>query len=219
MKQKSALSCTRSIRNSETDPSSTAPSAAQTANFFFQAEDGIRGLTVTGVQTCALPIYFPVPDNKTWPDAMRYVERFVARWKGHRLITPAVARSEERRVGKEWRARWAPHHETKIGVVVHPVDPEQRNRPEQHRAVGGADREFFFSSRRRHTRFDCDWSSDVCSSDLLPRPRQQGVARRDALRRAVRRALEGAPPHHAGGREIGRASCRERVESSVGAAP
>src|SRR2546430_9285586 len=27
---------------------------------------------------------------------------------------------------------------------------------------------FFFSSRRRHTRFDCDWSSDVCSSDLLP---------------------------------------------------
>src|SRR2546427_8999519 len=26
---------------------------------------------------------------------------------------------------------------------------------------------FFFSSRRRHTRFDCDWSSDVCSSDLL----------------------------------------------------
>src|SRR2546430_11293749 len=30
---------------------------------------------------------------------------------------------------------------------------------------------FFFSSRRRHTRFDCDWSSDVCSSDL----RQRGV--------------------------------------------
>src|SRR2546430_12509438 len=27
---------------------------------------------------------------------------------------------------------------------------------------------FFFSSRRRHTRFDCDWSSDVCSSDLWP---------------------------------------------------
>src|SRR2546430_10639030 len=27
---------------------------------------------------------------------------------------------------------------------------------------------FFFSSRRRHTIFDCDWSSDVCSSDLLP---------------------------------------------------
>src|SRR2546430_15794791 len=31
---------------------------------------------------------------------------------------------------------------------------------------------FFFSSRRRHTRFDCDWSSDVCSSDLLATIRQ-----------------------------------------------
>src|SRR3989475_11741094 len=30
---------------------------------------------------------------------------------------------------------------------------------------------FFFSSRRRHTRFDCDWSSDVCSSDLIRRIR------------------------------------------------
>src|SRR2546430_7493518 len=30
---------------------------------------------------------------------------------------------------------------------------------------------FFFSSRRRHTRFDCDWSSDVCSSDLAPMKR------------------------------------------------
>src|SRR2546427_5480739 len=30
---------------------------------------------------------------------------------------------------------------------------------------------FFFSSRRRHTRFDCDWSSDVCSSDLPARAR------------------------------------------------
>src|SRR2546430_611561 len=29
---------------------------------------------------------------------------------------------------------------------------------------------FFFSSRRRHTRFDCDWSSDVCSSDLCEQP-------------------------------------------------
>src|SRR5688572_31070617 len=30
---------------------------------------------------------------------------------------------------------------------------------------------FFFSSRRRHTRFDCDWSSDVCSSDLTEQGR------------------------------------------------
>src|SRR2546430_13153261 len=37
---------------------------------------------------------------------------------------------------------------------------------------------FFFSSRRRHTRFDCDWSSDVCSSDLdRHRPGQGGAAR------------------------------------------
>src|SRR2546430_10245863 len=33
--------------------------------------------------------------------------------------------------------------------------------------VGASCTFFFFSSRRRHTRFDCDWSSDVCSSDLL----------------------------------------------------
>src|SRR5260370_30667079 len=32
-------------------------------------------------------------------------------------------------------------------------------------------RYFFFSSRRRHTRFKCDWSSDVCSSDLFWAPR------------------------------------------------
>src|SRR5256885_13032244 len=31
---------------------------------------------------------------------------------------------------------------------------------------------FFFSSRRRHTRLQGDWSSDVCSSDLLPRRRR-----------------------------------------------
>src|SRR5689334_24686174 len=32
---------------------------------------------------------------------------------------------------------------------------------------------FFFSSRRRHTRWNCDWSSDVCSSDLLPFGKEQ----------------------------------------------
>src|SRR2546427_2296570 len=41
---------------------------------------------------------------------------------------------------------------------------------------------FFFSSRRRHTRFDCDWSSDVCSSDLVPLPL-------DVLQVLARRAL------------------------------
>src|SRR5438034_739393 len=43
---------------------------------------------------------------------------------------------------------------------------------------------FFFSSRRRHTRSLCDWSSDVCSSDLTARPRRDGGAAR--RRRAVR---------------------------------
>jgi 5-methylthioadenosine/S-adenosylhomocysteine deaminase len=46
---------------------------------------GVRGLLGETV------IDFPVPDNKTWPDAMRYTERYVARWKGNRLITPAIA--------------------------------------------------------------------------------------------------------------------------------
>src|SRR2546430_7834359 len=41
------------------------------------------------------------------------------------------------------------------------VRDEPMERPTVVRAVL-----FFFSSRRRHTRFDCDWSSDVCSSDL-----------------------------------------------------
>src|SRR5207237_6942497 len=34
---------------------------------------------------------------------------------------------------------------------------------------------FFFSSRRRHTRFKCDWSSDVCSSDLTALGRLAGI--------------------------------------------
>src|SRR5690242_21464914 len=37
---------------------------------------------------------------------------------------------------------------------------------------------FFFSSRRRHTRLTCDWSSDVCSSDLPSRPRRGSRCRR-----------------------------------------
>src|SRR2546430_7260445 len=44
---------------------------------------------------------------------------------------------------------------------------------------------FFFSSRRRHTRFDCDWSSDVCSSDL---------AARAAITRAIRAVVDRRPP-------------------------
>src|SRR5256886_9441602 len=40
---------------------------------------------------------------------------------------------------------------------------------------------FFFSSRRRHTRFDCDWSSDVCSSDLPLRERLVGCVALDEV--------------------------------------
>lgn len=36
-------------------------------------------------------IDFPVPDNKTWDAGMQYMEKFVAKWKGHPLITPAIA--------------------------------------------------------------------------------------------------------------------------------
>src|SRR2546430_16666982 len=58
---------------------------------------------------------------------------------------------------------------------------------------------FFFSSRRRHTRFDCDWSSDVCSSDLLwvvgdgpDRERLERIA--SELRLAARVRWTGALP-------------------------
>src|SRR3989475_10037076 len=44
---------------------------------------------------------------------------------------------------------------------------------------------FFFSSRRRHTRFDCDWSSDVCSSDLYAGLDESGTALRDSGGREI----------------------------------
>src|SRR3989475_10583710 len=47
---------------------------------------------------------------------------------------------------------------------------------------------FFFSSRRRHTRFDCDWSSDVCSSDL-----RRGPKKAAARPRAPPGRLDAAP--------------------------
>src|SRR5688572_1505083 len=47
---------------------------------------------------------------------------------------------------------------------------------------------FFFSSRRRHTRFDCDWSSDVCSSDLIGRSDPTAHAEVLVLRAAAERA-------------------------------
>src|SRR5206468_9618345 len=92
---------------------------------------------------------------------------------------------------------------------------------------------FFFSSRRRHTRSDRDWSSDVCSSDLRGRRLQIVVARflcsfrgkerfHRRLHRARRTVWQQSRQARASAAElarilqIGRASCRERVEISVG---
>src|SRR5207248_5713909 len=92
--------------------------------FFFQAEDGIRDRTVTGVQTCALPIFSPRADRAVAdvdverarradgrrPDAgrSRAAYRGVI---GRPVSAPARCvrpRSEERRVGKEGGCLWGP---------------------------------------------------------------------------------------------------------------
>src|SRR3712207_7189124 len=73
--------------------------------FFFQAEDGIRDIGVTGVQTCALPICSHEL-LVARPPLER--DRALARL-GHELVR-VEARSEERRVGKECRSRWSPYH-------------------------------------------------------------------------------------------------------------
>mgnify|MGYP007135091516 CR=1 FL=1 len=75
--------------------------------FFFQAEDGIRDVAVTGVQTCALPIWATstqaVAEIKTVSAKNISLDR-----KPLSNGTPAMERSEERRVGKECRSRWSP---------------------------------------------------------------------------------------------------------------
>src|SRR2546430_6228957 len=96
--------------------------------FFFQAEDGIRDLTVTGVQTCALPIsaalqhtwsghaksqvsevYKKLLKQREW--RLRWAKKTGTGFAlpGHQQAA-AKARSEERRVGKECRSRWSPYH-------------------------------------------------------------------------------------------------------------
>src|SRR5256886_4344411 len=94
--------------------------------FFFQAEDGIRDLTVTGVQTCALPISMPLANVRSNKEVIR-ASRVVRKRHGvssdylktTQTLTPAASasgsrsqpyRSEERRVGKECRSRWSPYH-------------------------------------------------------------------------------------------------------------
>src|SRR5690349_22050573 len=92
--------------------------------FFFQAEDGIRDLYVTGVQTCALPIYqsklFNGDVGVILPDAVTGELRawfLGAADNALRGLAPGrlpehetvfAMRSEERRVGKECRCRGAP---------------------------------------------------------------------------------------------------------------
>src|SRR5207248_8890845 len=98
---------------------------------------------------------------------------------------------------------------------------------------------FFFSSRRRHTRSYGDWSSDVCSSDLHAGARQHAEADEAVDTGVISVRDEGRTVQsttgtqtHLGGdfvadeaddpggsqepQKIGRASCRERVESGVG---
>src|SRR5256886_9195638 len=95
--------------------------------FFFQAEDGIRDLTVTGVQTCALPI-LPAGDGPEIAGAFHRRSRIRSRRSSttrsrvtsprrcpgsasrKRLMPAKRPRSEERRVGKECRSRWSPYH-------------------------------------------------------------------------------------------------------------
>src|SRR5690606_39296991 len=95
---------------------------------------------------------------------------------------------------------------------------------------------FFFSSRRRHTSFSRDWSSDVCSSDLYgPQQLPAYAAGQDPAGLYVRYAARDVvyllgsadtnPEDHGldkrcgaeaqGATQIGRASCRERVETTV----
>src|SRR2546429_4323030 len=83
--------------------------------FFFQAEDGIRDVAVTGVQTCALPI----SDSESYPPGrnlrilLRLGLRFARDLEGAVSAPDAHGRqhrSEERRVGKECRSRWSPYH-------------------------------------------------------------------------------------------------------------
>src|SRR5438552_19210074 len=84
--------------------------------FFFQAEDGIRDDLVTGVQTCALPIF---TGRALRDEAREHQAEAAAGVSSSRSARPVSAknasarRSEERRVGKECRSRWSPEPEKK----------------------------------------------------------------------------------------------------------
>src|SRR3712207_7670140 len=91
--------------------------------FFFQAEDGIRDIGVTGVQTCALPILgqsvgsFTIANRNSPGQIVVSGERAAveaatdkAKELGAKRALLLPVRSEERRVGKECRSRWSPYH-------------------------------------------------------------------------------------------------------------
>src|SRR3712207_8127113 len=90
--------------------------------FFFQAEDGIRDIGVTGVQTCALPIYRIAQPRRVARGGMREHGEDGAREQPRHAVGEVddaerdteqarlAVRSEERRVGKECRSRWSPYH-------------------------------------------------------------------------------------------------------------
>src|SRR2546425_5129255 len=90
--------------------------------FFFQAEDGIRDKLVTGVQTCALPIWRLLPhDLPPWGITYHYWRAWrkdgtwervhdTLRTEVRQAVGKNAQRSEERRVGKECRSRWSPYH-------------------------------------------------------------------------------------------------------------
>src|SRR2546430_16287884 len=101
--------------------------------FFFQAEDGIRDLTVTGVQTCALPISDPASLLTRLKCSNKDIERgrAIGSWKDKYpdpKHLPAVrrwlseTRSEERRVGEECRSRGAPYHYKKNENINKSID-------------------------------------------------------------------------------------------------
>src|SRR3712207_8499711 len=86
--------------------------------FFFQAEDGIRDIGVTGVQTCAVPIYPSISLHPRCNDLLSAIRASIVH-NNQLELRPALAkaarnsaiqRSEERRVGKECRSRWSPYH-------------------------------------------------------------------------------------------------------------
>src|SRR2546421_5619577 len=79
--------------------------------FFFQAEDGIRDLIVTGVQTCALPIS-PAPAMMSRTRMKTYFIGASSPPGASRLHLLGAGGGEigRARVGKECRSRWSPYH-------------------------------------------------------------------------------------------------------------